>query len=112
MMLCDKAYRLRFPLQIVNPNYIKSMLISPNFSRAIEAIKTGINDSGVNITQTNFLQLPIVLPSLPEQQEIVRLLDEQFTAIEQNEKEIDHALTQSQALRQSILKKAFSGQLC
>ncbi len=48
---------------------------------------------------------------LPEQQEIVRLIDEQFTAIEQNEKEIDHSLTQSKALRQSILKKAFTGQL-
>ncbi len=58
------------------------------------------------IRQTHSTILP-----LPEQQEIVRLLDEQFTAIEQNEKEITHSLTQSQALRQSILKKAFSGKL-
>jgi type I restriction enzyme S subunit len=41
----------------------------------------------------------------------VRLLDEQFTAIEQNEREIDAALKRSEALRQSILKKAFTGQL-
>jgi len=53
----------------------------------------------------------ICLPSLPEQQEIVRLLDEQFTVIEQNEREIDAALKRSAALRQSILKKAFTGQL-
>ena len=46
--------------------------------------------------------------SLPEQQEIVRLLDEQF---EGNEREIDGALRQSQALRQAILKKAFTGRL-
>ena len=44
--------------------------------------------------------------SLPEQQEIVRLLDEQF---ERNEREIDGALRQSEALRQAILKKAFTG---
>jgi len=56
-------------------------------------------------------KLPTSLPSLPEQQEIVRFLDEQFTAIEQNEREIDAALKRSEALRQSILKKAFSGQL-
>ncbi len=55
--------------------------------------------------------LPLPLCTLPEQQEIVRLLDEQFTAIEQNEREIDAALKRSAALRQSILKKAFSGQL-
>ncbi len=56
-------------------------------------------------------KLPTSLPSLPEQQEIVRLLDEQFTVIEQNEREIDAALKRSAALRQSILKKAFTGQL-
>lgn len=54
---------------------------------------------------------PVPLCSLPEQQEIVRLLDEQFTVIEQNEREIDAALKRSAALRQSILKKAFTGQL-
>lgn len=51
------------------------------------------------------------IPPLPEQREIVRLLDEQFTVIEQNEREIDAALKRSAALRQSILKKAFTGQL-
>lgn len=54
---------------------------------------------------------PVPLPSLPEQQEIVRLLDEQFSVIEENEREIDAALKRSEALRQSILKKAFTGQL-
>ena len=39
------------------------------------------------------------------------LLDEQFEVIEQNEREIDAALKRSEALRQSILKKAFTGQL-
>jgi type I restriction enzyme S subunit len=41
----------------------------------------------------------------------VRLLDAQFEGIEQNEREIDAALKRSEALRQSILKKAFTGQL-
>jgi hypothetical protein len=39
------------------------------------------------------------------------LLEERFTVIEQNEREIAAALKRSEALRQSILKKAFSGQL-
>ncbi len=34
-----------------------------------------------------------------------------FTVIEQNEREIDAALKRRAALRQSILKKAFTGQL-
>ncbi len=54
---------------------------------------------------------PRPLCSLPEQPEIVRLLDEQFEAIERNERELDAALKRSEALRQSILKRAFSGRL-
>ena len=69
----------------------------------------GAGKPGLNLTNIRTIKVPLC--SIPEQQEIVRLLDEQFTAIEQNEKEIDHSLTQSQALRQSILKKTFSGKL-
>ncbi len=54
---------------------------------------------------------PVPVCSLPEQQEIVRLLDEQFEAVERNEREIDAALKRSEALRQSILHRAFTGQL-
>ena len=54
---------------------------------------------------------PVPLCSLPEQHEIVRLLDEQFEVIERNEREIDAALRRSEALRQAILIKAFTGQL-
>ncbi len=60
---------------------------------------------------TELRNWPVPLCSLAEQQEIVRLLDEQFTVIEQNEREIDAALKRSAVLRQSILKKAFTGQL-
>ncbi len=70
------------------------------------------SSSGVNNINTGEIQsLGVSICCVPEQQEIVRLLDEQFTVIEQNEREIDTALKRSEALRQSILKKAFSGQL-
>jgi type I restriction enzyme S subunit len=68
-----------------------------------------VNQSSLN--QGKVEGSPFPLCSLPEQREIVRLLDEQFTVIEQNEREIDAALKRSAALRQSILKKAFTGQL-
>jgi len=67
---------------------------------------------GINhLSAGKFSRLPVPLCSLPEQQEIVRLLDEQFEVIERNEREIDGALRQSEALRQSILQKAFTGHL-
>ncbi|WP_411817360.1 restriction endonuclease subunit S [Hyphococcus sp. DH-69] len=53
--------------------------------------------------------LPICSPA--EQTEIVRILDEKLEAADALDAEIDAALTRADALRQSILKKAFSGQL-
>lgn len=55
------------------------------------------------------VQFPIC--SLAEQQEIVNQLEEKLSIIEQNEKEIESALAKAELLRQSILKKAFSGLL-
>ena len=77
--------------------------------RKIEKDAYGGAQPNISGKQINAYEIPV--PSLPEQQEIVRLLDEQFTVIEQNERELDAGLKRSEALRQSILKKAFSGQL-
>ena len=54
---------------------------------------------------------PVPICSPAEQAEIVRLLDARLAASNTLEAEIDAALTRATALRQSILKKAFSGQL-
>jgi len=64
-----------------------------------------------SINRTTLSRLPVPIPSYDEQIKILGILDEQFTAIEQNEKEIEAALQRAEALRQSILKKAFSGEL-
>lgn len=64
-----------------------------------------------NISGKQISAYSVPSPSLPEQQEIVRVLDEQFEGIERNEREIDGALRSSEALRQAILQKAFTGRL-
>ena len=53
--------------------------------------------------------LPICSPA--EQAEIIRTLDARLEAAEALEKEIEANLAKAEALRQSILKKAFSGKL-
>lgn len=64
-----------------------------------------------SINKTVLSNFPIPLPIFEEQQEIVNLLEEKLSIVEQNEKEIERALAKAELLRQSILKKAFSGQL-
>jgi len=55
--------------------------------------------------------MPVPICSSVEQAEIVRLLDVRLEAANALEADIDAALTRADALRQSILKNAFSGQL-
>lgn len=63
------------------------------------------------INNKNVEPLPFPICSVEEQEEISEILERQLSIIEENEREIDRNLKKSEALRQSILKKAFSGQL-
>ena len=105
----NNLMRIRLP-DCLDPTFIGLQLCAKPFRQRMEQVKKATT-SVAAVYGKDFWPLAIVFPPLPEQQEIVRLLDEQFTVIEQNERELDAALKRSAALRQSILKKAFTGQL-
>lgn len=64
-----------------------------------------------SINKTVLSMFPVPLPPMEEQIEIITQLEASITLIDEFEKEIQSALSKSEALRQSILKKAFSGKL-
>lgn len=84
-------------------------LRSPQVFDQVEDLVHGVGRPRINTTQLKELHFPVCSPA--EQAEIVRILDEKLEAADALEAEIDAALTRADALRQSILKKAFSGQL-
>ena len=106
----DKLIQTRPDLPSIEPEFLEKALNS-GFSRAFleTKIRTTAGQSGVS--GSDIKDTPALLCSLAEQHEIVRILEEQFSAIEQNEREIDAALQRAEALRQAILKRAFSGKL-
>jgi type I restriction enzyme S subunit len=55
--------------------------------------------------------LPIPLPSLKEQEEIIKEIESRLSVCENIEATIEEALEKAEALGQSILKKAFEGKL-
>ncbi len=96
--------------QVASGPYVAYFLNSPRSREHGKSVKTdGVNQSNINGTKLQEYPFPICSP--PEQTEIVRLLDNRLEAAEMVDKEIDATLTRADALRQSILKKAFSGQL-
>lgn len=69
----------------------------------------GAGKPGLNLENICTVRVP--LPGLQEQQRIVDLIEGKLSEVDQLELTITTSLRQSEALRQSILKRAFSGQL-
>ena len=53
----------------------------------------------------------VILPDIEHQWEIVEKIESRLSVCDSIEKTVDTALQQAEALRQSILKKAFEGRL-
>ena len=109
IMLSDKTLRIHFAVK--DRRFFLHYLRSPYGRAEIQARSTGNQTSMRNIGQDriNSIVLPICSPA--EQAEIVRILDARLGAAEALDTEIEANLTRADALRQSILKQAFSGRL-
>lgn len=102
--------RLRPNQKLILPSFLLAAMSSYILRQQIE--RAAKSTSGVNNINSGELQnLIIPIASIEEQKEIVNKLEEKLSIIEQNEKEIESALAKAELLRQSILKKAFSGKL-
>jgi type I restriction enzyme, S subunit len=93
----------------VNSRYVEYFLRSP-FGKdlALASVKAVAQPS---LSMGTIRQIPVALPTRAEQDEIVFQIEGKISEIDQLDQTITIALQQSEALRQSILKKAFSGTL-
>jgi superfamily II DNA or RNA helicase/restriction endonuclease S subunit len=95
---------------ILSSRFALYFMMSPVGRKLIEAQAS--STSGLHTLSISKIEgLPVPVCSHAEQTEIVRILDEKLEAADALEAEIDAALTRADALRQSVLKKAFAGQL-
>jgi type I restriction enzyme S subunit len=63
------------------------------------------------LNQAPLRKIPLPLPHLPEQRQIVSEIERRFSVSDEVEKVVDQSLKQAERLKQSILKKAFEGKL-
>ncbi len=87
--------------------YYTSSITAKNyfFSNA----KQTVNLASINITILS--NLPVPIPYIEEQQQIVSEIESRLSVCDQLEQSIDDSLNKTGSLRQSILQKAFSGEL-
>ena len=74
-----------------------------------KAGKQSVNLASINLTVLRSFPVPVAPPA--EQQQIVEIVEDQLSTLERLETDIESRLEASQALRQAILKDAFSGKL-
>lgn len=111
LMLCDKAYRFRSIDQKISGLLLCYFLNSPQYLHILDGLKTGISDSGVNLTMKKFLAVELPTPPRKEQTEIVHRVEELFAFAEQLESKVQAAKARIDLLSQSILAKALRGEL-
>ncbi|MBL0147111.1 MAG: restriction endonuclease subunit S [Chitinophagaceae bacterium] len=108
---CDKVYRIKVNNTVITPEFFELILNTPHYQDQIEKMKSGISDSGLNLTQKAFLQITIPVPTIQLQNKIVQEIESRLSVADKMEESITQSLQQAEALRQSILKKAFEGRL-
>lgn len=110
LMLSDKILKIDFS-QNHNNFYSLYYLRSVFGRKEIESLATGNQESMRNIGQDRIKQIKIPICSLPEQQAIVQEIETRLSVCDKIEQDIKETLEKAEALRQSILKKAFEGKL-
>ncbi|EIE5375215.1 restriction endonuclease subunit S [Salmonella enterica] len=84
------------------------MRLMENYQETRKAAAGG-NQPNLNLNKVR--EIPVIVPSLPEQAEIVRRVEQLFAYADTIEKQVNNALTRVNSLTQSILAKAFRGEL-
>lgn len=90
--------------------FLAYLLLSPGAGRWLQA-RAKTTAGQTNLTLEVCRGLPVPVPPLAEQAEIVRLLNQQLGSLTEQGQAIDRALAMASAQRQNILRAAFSGQL-
>ena len=95
---------------VVNGQYLNLFLNSHVTRQYGNSVKTdGVNQSNINGAKLSNYPFPYC--SIEEQHEVTRIFEKTLSLVDETEADISQELQKAAALRQSILKKAFTGQL-
>jgi len=109
IMLSDKVWRIE--TLNVDKDYLNFYLNSKAGRKEIEKRASGNQQSMRNISQQAFLDIVIAFPPIEEQIEISRHLKSIFSGFKNIQRQYQYSLSDLEQLDQSILAKAFRGEL-
>jgi type I restriction enzyme S subunit len=95
--------------KLMDVKYVYQYLLSPVIKDEIRKHTRETTQANVGIASIEIFVFPLC--SLPEQHAIVQEIETRLSVCDKMTQDIDEALEKAEALRQSILKKAFEGKL-
>lgn len=103
--------RVRLDENTVDPEYVTHYLSSFIGRKELtKNAKQAVNQASINQTDVGNALIPVP-KSLEEQRNVVSAINARMSVCDNIEKTVDTALQQAEAMRQSILKQAFEGEL-
>lgn len=102
--------RLRLNFGVYDSTFFKHMFRSPFFQKQIFENSMGTAIPNVK-SVTELKSIPVPILSKEEQHQIVQEIESRLSVCDKLEESITQSLPKAEALRQSILKKAFEGRL-
>ena len=109
-LLNQRVAALRFDTSIAFPKFYQYYLSSPQYRNIFFSYETGNVGQG-NVGIKALIEPNVIIPSINDQILIVKEIENRFSVCDYIEKIVNECLQQAEAMRQSILKKAFEGEL-
>lgn len=105
-MLNQRVAALRFDISVAYPKFYMYYLSSIDYRNKFFSYETGNVGQG-NVGIKALIEPEVIVPSLQEQKRIVKRIESQLSVCDCIEQTVNQSLQQAEALRQSILKRAF-----
>ena len=94
---------------LIIPDYLCAYTNSPYGKKLVQEKKRGVAQAHLNVG--GYSKMMIFLPDLDTQQQVVNEIKSRISQADSIFSTVNEALQQAEAMRQSILKKAFEGEL-
>jgi type I restriction enzyme S subunit len=108
-MMSGKMYRFRVSENKVNPRFIAGYLQSMRAQLAIDDMKTGGSDSGLNLTHSRFRRLRVPIAPRAEQDRVVAAIEEHFSRLDAAEAALCVSRERNSRLRRALLARLGTG---
>lgn len=107
LLLPDTVFRLVLIQELTNPIFLYYLLNNDKFCKEIQLLASGSSGSMPNISKAKLLSKDTILPPIELQNQFA----ERVQMIETQKQQAQEALAKSEDLFQSLLQRAFKGEL-